>query len=100
MSIDWADDARGKGLLTGLLFGSATQEVLRRTREQLMRGASQIKIMAGGGTSSAYDPVDVTQYTLDEMRAAVDAHFSAIEKSDARVGQSAKPSWCFDVITA
>lgn len=29
--------------------------------------------MAGGGTSSAYDPVDVTQYTLDEMKAAVDA---------------------------
>jgi len=29
--------------------------------------------MAGGGTSSAYDPVDVTQYTFDEMRAAVEA---------------------------
>jgi imidazolonepropionase-like amidohydrolase len=29
--------------------------------------------MAGGGTSSIYDPVDVTQYTLDEMKAAVDA---------------------------
>lgn len=29
--------------------------------------------MAGGGTSSAYDPVDVTQYTLDEMKAAVEA---------------------------
>jgi imidazolonepropionase-like amidohydrolase len=29
--------------------------------------------MAGGGTSSEYDPLDVTQYTLDEMRAAVEA---------------------------
>ena len=29
--------------------------------------------MAGGGTASAYDPIDVTQYTLDEMKAAVDA---------------------------
>jgi imidazolonepropionase-like amidohydrolase len=29
--------------------------------------------MGGGGTSSAYDPIDVTQYTLDEMKAAVDA---------------------------
>jgi imidazolonepropionase-like amidohydrolase len=29
--------------------------------------------MAGGGTSSDYDPVAVTQYTLDEMRAAVEA---------------------------
>ncbi|WP_019953272.1 metal-dependent hydrolase family protein [Yoonia vestfoldensis] len=48
-------------------------EVLRRTREQLMRGASQIKIMAGGGVSSLYDPLDTAQYTLDEMRAAVEA---------------------------
>jgi imidazolonepropionase-like amidohydrolase len=30
-------------------------------------------MMAGGGTSSAYDPLDVTQYTLDEMKAAVEA---------------------------
>lgn len=48
-------------------------EVLRRTREQLMKGASQIKIMAGGGVSSLYDPLDTAQYTLDEMRAAVEA---------------------------
>jgi imidazolonepropionase-like amidohydrolase len=48
-------------------------EVLTAVRENLRRGASQIKLMAGGGTSSAYDPVDVTQYTLDEMRAAVEA---------------------------
>lgn len=48
-------------------------EVLTAVRENLRRGASQIKLMAGGGTSSAYDPVDVTQYTLDEMKAAVEA---------------------------
>jgi imidazolonepropionase-like amidohydrolase len=48
-------------------------EVLTATRENLRYGASQIKLMAGGGTSSAYDPVDVTQYTFDEMRAAVEA---------------------------
>jgi imidazolonepropionase-like amidohydrolase len=48
-------------------------EVLRRTREQLMKGASQIKIMAGGGVASPYDPLDTAQYTLDEMRAAVEA---------------------------
>jgi imidazolonepropionase-like amidohydrolase len=47
-------------------------DVLTATRENLRFGASQIKLMAGGGTSSAYDPVDVTQYTLDEMRAAVE----------------------------
>lgn len=48
-------------------------EVLTATRENLRFGASQIKLMAGGGTSSAYDPLDVTQYTLDEMKAAVQA---------------------------
>ncbi len=48
-------------------------EVLTAVRENLRLGASQIKIAAGGGTSSDYDPLDVTQYTLDEMQAAVDA---------------------------
>lgn len=48
-------------------------EVLTATRENLRFGASQIKLMAGGGTSSEYDPIDVTQYTFDEMRAAVEA---------------------------
>lgn len=47
--------------------------VLLRVREQLMKGASQIKVMAGGGVSSLYDPIDATQYTEDEMRAAVQA---------------------------
>lgn len=48
-------------------------EVLTAVRENLRFGASQIKISAGGGTSSSYDPLDVTQYTLDEMTAAVEA---------------------------
>ncbi|HMO61679.1 MAG TPA: amidohydrolase family protein [Ferruginibacter sp.] len=48
-------------------------EVLTAVRENLRFGASQLKLMAGGGTSSEYDPVDVTQYTLDEMKAAVEA---------------------------
>jgi imidazolonepropionase-like amidohydrolase len=48
-------------------------EVLTATRENLRAGATQIKVMAGGGAASAYDPLDVTQYTLDEMKAAVEA---------------------------
>jgi len=48
-------------------------EVLRRTREQLMQGASHIKLMAGGGVASSFDPLDVTQYTEPEMHAAVAA---------------------------
>jgi imidazolonepropionase-like amidohydrolase len=37
-----------------------------------MKGASQIKLMAGGGVSSSYDPLDVVQFTEDEMRTAVE----------------------------
>jgi imidazolonepropionase-like amidohydrolase len=48
-------------------------EVLRRVREQLMLGASQIKIMGGGGVASAYDPIDALQYSEREMKAAVSA---------------------------
>lgn len=55
------------------LIADGADMVLRATREQLMKGASQIKIMAGGGVSSLYDPLDTTQYTAAEMRAAVEA---------------------------
>lgn len=48
-------------------------EVLRRVREQLMLGASQIKIMGSGGVTSSYDPIDALQYTEAEMKAAVAA---------------------------
>ncbi|SCD59565.1 amidohydrolase family protein [Streptomyces sp. DvalAA-19] len=48
-------------------------QVLAAVREQLKKGAAQIKIMAGGGVASAYDPLDVLQYTPDELRAAVEA---------------------------
>ncbi len=46
-------------------------DVLLRTREALRMGATQIKIMSGGGVSSNYDPLDVTQYTVEETEAAV-----------------------------
>lgn len=60
-------------LLGATFIADGRDEVLTATRENLRFGASQIKLMAGGGTSSAYDPIDVTQYTFDEMKAAVDA---------------------------
>jgi imidazolonepropionase-like amidohydrolase len=63
-----------RGELLGANFiADGRDEVLTATREDLRAGASQIKVMAGGGAASAYDPLDVTQYTLDEMKAAVEA---------------------------
>ncbi len=62
------------GELMGVGFiADGRDEVLTATRENLRAGASQIKVMAGGGAASAYDPLDVSQYTLDELKAAVDA---------------------------
>ncbi|MGL5511075.1 MAG: amidohydrolase family protein, partial [Microcoleaceae cyanobacterium] len=59
-------------------MGAATiadgrDEILTATRENLRFGATQIKLMAGGGVSSIYDPIDVAQYTLYELKAAVEA---------------------------
>jgi len=47
-------------------------EVTKRTREILRMGATQIKIAGGGGVTSLYDPVDVQEYTFEEMKAVVD----------------------------
>lgn len=54
-------------------IADGADQVLLRTREQLRQGATQIKLMAGGGISSNYDPLDVMQYTDAEFRAAVSA---------------------------
>ena len=55
------------------VIADSADVVRQRAREQLALGASQLKLMAGGGVSSAYDPLDVTQYTVEELRAAVEA---------------------------
>jgi imidazolonepropionase-like amidohydrolase len=55
------------------VIADGVDAVLRAVREQLMRGASQIKLAGGGGVSSNHDPLDVTQYNEDELRAAVGA---------------------------
>lgn len=55
------------------VLADGVPEVLRAVREQFYRGASQIKIMAGGGMSSEHDPVATVQFTYEEMKAIVDA---------------------------
>ncbi len=59
--------------LGAMRVANGRAQVLAAVREQLKRGASQIKLMAGGGVASAYDPLDVLQFTADEMQAAVEA---------------------------
>jgi imidazolonepropionase-like amidohydrolase len=54
-------------------IADSPDEVRLRAREQLRQGASQIKLMAGGGVASPYNPIESTQYTEPEIRAAVEA---------------------------
>lgn len=58
----------GIGLFPALADG--VPEVRKAVREQLRNGANQIKIMAGGGVASPTDPIDGTQYSLEEITAA------------------------------
>jgi imidazolonepropionase-like amidohydrolase len=46
-------------------------EVRRAAREELRKGATQIKIMASGGVSSPSDPIWNLQYSEEEIRAIV-----------------------------
>jgi imidazolonepropionase-like amidohydrolase len=57
----------------GAALADSPDMVRQRSRELLALGATQLKLMAGGGVSSNYDPLDVTQYTVPELRAAVEA---------------------------
>jgi imidazolonepropionase-like amidohydrolase len=54
------------------LIADGVPEVRKRAREVFRMGASQLKIAIGGGVASIFDPLDVRQYSLEEMKAAVD----------------------------
>jgi imidazolonepropionase-like amidohydrolase len=47
-------------------------ECRRAARDELRKGATQIKIMASGGVASPYDPIGNVQYSTGEMRAIVE----------------------------
>src|SRR5207302_2094524 len=47
--------------------------IRQRVREQLLQGASQIKLVGSGGVSSPRSPLDVSSFTEPELRAAVEA---------------------------
>jgi imidazolonepropionase-like amidohydrolase len=59
--------------VNGSMVADSPDEVRVRVREQLLLGASQIKLTAGGGVASPHSPLDVSTFTEDELRAAVQA---------------------------
>jgi imidazolonepropionase-like amidohydrolase len=67
-----APQSRGEQVGAAMIADSP-DEVRLRTREQLLLGASQIKLTAGGGVSSPRSPLDASTFTEAELRAAVEA---------------------------
>ncbi|WP_433994785.1 amidohydrolase family protein [Bradyrhizobium pachyrhizi] len=57
----------------GAMVADSPDEVRVRAREQLMQGATQVKLTAGGGVASPFSPLDVSTFTEPELRAAVEA---------------------------
>jgi len=59
--------------LGAAMVADTPDEVRVRVREQLMQGATQVKLTAGGGVASPHSPLDVSTFTEPELRAAVEA---------------------------
>jgi imidazolonepropionase-like amidohydrolase len=68
---DAAAEPRAQGMSHAIADGP--EEVRRAVREELRRGADQIKVMAGGGVMSPTDRLESLQYSLEELTAAVAA---------------------------
>lgn len=67
-----APQSRGEQIGAAMIADSP-DEVRVRVREQLLQGASQIKLTAGGGVASPNSPLDASTFTEAELRAAVEA---------------------------
>jgi imidazolonepropionase-like amidohydrolase len=60
-------------ILGASMVADSPDEVRLRAREQLMLGATQIKLTGGGGIASPHSPLDAVTFTEPELRAAVEA---------------------------
>src|SRR2546423_1572132 len=74
---DWRSRGRtaydGSACCPGLgTICDGVPEVRRAVREEIRRGAQHIKLMLSGGVASPTDRVDATQFSRDEIRAAVE----------------------------
>jgi imidazolonepropionase-like amidohydrolase len=67
-----APQSRGE-VMGAAMIADSPDEVRVRVREQLMQGATQIKLTAGGGVASPHSPLDASTFTEAELRAAVEA---------------------------
>ena len=64
--------ACGNGLSLTAVIADGVSEVRKAAREELRKGAHQIKVMVSGGVTSPYDPIDSKQYSSEELTAIVE----------------------------
>lgn len=53
------------------IFADGVPEVLTASRLQFRNGAHFLKVFLGGAVSGMYDPLDIAEYSPEELRAAV-----------------------------
>ncbi|AWM26452.1 metal-dependent hydrolase family protein [Sinorhizobium fredii] len=59
-------------LVGAAAIADSVGDLKQRVREQLLQGASQVKIVGGGGVSSPRSPLDMSTFSEEELRAAID----------------------------
>ncbi len=64
--------ACASGLGAAARIADGVPEMVKAVRDELRKGADQIKIMVSGGVSSLLDPLESLQFRTDEIEAAVD----------------------------
>jgi imidazolonepropionase-like amidohydrolase len=64
----WTDGERS-GIT---VYADGVPEVLTAARMQMRRGASFLKMFTTGAVSGLYDPLDISEYSFDEIKAAAD----------------------------
>ena len=72
------------------IIADGITEVRKAVRENLRYGATQIKIMGSGSITGAHDPLDVTEFTFEELQAIVQeaAHWGTYATIHAYSDQS------------
>ncbi|WP_143184196.1 amidohydrolase family protein [Rubritalea squalenifaciens] len=56
----------------GTVFADGVPEVLTASRDQMRRGSHFLKIFVGGAVSGLRDPLDIMEYSFEEIKAAAD----------------------------
>ena len=54
-----------------VIYADGVPEVLTASRMQFRYGANFLKMFVGGAVSGLYDPLDIAEYSLEEIKAAV-----------------------------